>query len=93
MPRPAASHAELWDVDTFAAMARQHGLRCLARLVEIIEGDDSVAAVAAATTLLAYAYGAPQQLHVIQPEMDERQATLAAVQAAALAQLSRSPSV
>jgi hypothetical protein len=45
--------------DLLGALARQHTARCIARLAEVLNGDDPAAAVAAAAELLSRGYGAP----------------------------------
>jgi hypothetical protein len=42
-----------------ATLARQHTARCVAKLVEVMQGDDAMAAVEAARELLSRAYGQP----------------------------------
>jgi hypothetical protein len=60
---------DTWGAGTFAAQARSLAPRCFERLAKILEGDDPAAAVEAARLLLAYGYGAPQQVHVVQTEV------------------------
>jgi hypothetical protein len=47
------------SAELLAALARQHTARAIARLAEVMNGDDPQAAVDAARELLSRGYGAP----------------------------------
>jgi hypothetical protein len=47
------------SADLLRTLAQQHTARCIERLVEVLNGEDPMAAVEAARELLARAYGQP----------------------------------
>jgi hypothetical protein len=60
-----------------ATLSRQHTVRCIARLAEVLDGNDPAAAVTAAPELLNRGYGMPQPFSAdgIHIELNEAEET------------------